>query len=219
MSVQAIEDIDAAVLQDESKGVVEAEKQCRIMLSPNAPRPVPLTWHGGRGHRQSQINLQPGGTVVQPLSKAQVWFGPFSVPIEYAATTDEKRRERLREFWAQEKMRYLNRYDYERPERMTKDGYEPIGPHRSPDVTVIIVEADGSESVPIRLHELYKIGDYDPLRDKFSRRETAEQVEARYKTELAAVSSKYEEQVQELRRQMAELIGMTKGTLAAAGSK
>jgi hypothetical protein len=220
MSVQAIEDLDSAVIEEQSRGVIEAEKQCRITLSKNAPRAIPLAWHGGRGHRQTEIKLLPGQTVVQPLSKAQVWFGPFAVPIEFAATTDERRKESLRQFWATEKARYLNRYDYPRPSSVSKQGYEPIGPHRSPDVTVVIVDADGTESPPIRLHELYKIGEYDPLKDTFGNQETAEQIKTRYEGELAGVSQRYEDEIRELRLQMAEVVGLTKGlATASAGGK
>lgn len=217
MSTAAMDvfELDAARAEQESAGVVQAERQCRVELSKDWPRMVPLNWNvGGRGGRETQIPLHPGGHVVQPLAKMQVWFGPFSIPAEYAQTTDEGRKERLRRTWAEEKSRYLNRYDYPRPASMQKDGVEPIGPHRSPDVTVTIIEADGSESEPIRLYQLYKIGEFDPLKDTFGERETAAQVEERYKAELATVSARYEADQAAMRAQVSEMAGLLKGFMA-----
>lgn len=217
MAVLGIEEIDRESIAQQSKGVVEAEKQCRIALSADAPRAVALEWNvGGKHGRPTVIHLEPGKSVVQPLSKAQVWFGPFAVPAEYKQTTDERRREGLRQFWATEKSRVLNRYDYVRPASVAKGGYEPIGPHRFPDVTVTILESDDSiKHDPIRLHELYKIGDWDPLKDTFGVKESPDEVKARYEAEL----DDRDKEIIELRRQMSEVAGMVKGLAAAQGAK
>ena len=218
MAILDIETIDRETIEEQSKGVVEAEKQCRIALSADAPRAVDLNWHPGRGGHLSIIKLEPGKSVVQPLSKAQAWFGPFAVPLEYKNTTDERRKEALRQFWATEKARYLNRYDYERPTSVSKGGYEPIGPHRSPDVTVTIIESDGTEHEPIRLYQLYKIGEFDPIKDTFGPKESIEEIKAKYEAELHSVSERYEREAIELRRQMAEVLGMVKGSMTAHGA-
>lgn len=213
MSVMDIDALDRQVLRDQSKDVIEAERQCRITLAADALHPVDLEWNpGGRNGKLTRITLEPGKSVVQPLSKAQVWFGPFAVPLEYAQTDDERRKEGLRNFWATEKARYLNRYDY--PRKSAKE-MAPTGPHRSPDVSVTIIEADGSEHEPIRLHQLYKIGEWDPNKDSFAPQETADEIEARYKAEL----DERDGEVAALRRQVAELAGMVKGVVAAGGGK
>lgn len=214
MAVLSIEDLESEAILRQAKGIVEAERQCRISLAATWPRAVPLDWNaGGPNGRRTVIPLEPGKSVVQPLPKAQVWFGPFAIPMEFA-TADERRKDHLRKFWADEKARYLNRFGY--PHK--KSGYHPdmtpIGPHLSPDVTITILEADGSESDPIRLYELYKIGEFDPLKDEFGIHETADQVEERYKAELAAVSDRYERDQAEMKTKMAEMAGMLQGFMA-----
>lgn len=214
-----IADFDRQDLIERSKDAIQADKQCRIALAATATIALPLLWNaGGRTGRDTIITVEPGKSVVQPLSKAQAWFGPFTVPSEYRGA-DERRKEKLRKFWADEKARYLNRYDYPRPLSVAKGGYEPIGPHRSPDVTITIIEADGSENAPIRLYELYKIGEFDPLKDSFGDQETAAQVKERYEAELASVSQQAEARIQALQTQMAELAGLVKGRLFTTEGK
>jgi hypothetical protein len=212
-AIADIESIDEQRLLDASRGVIEAEKQCRIALAADAPKAISLTWNvGGKHGRDTAILLEPGKSVVQPLSKAQVWFGPFAVPLEFRETTDERRKETLRQFWQVEKARYLNRYDYPRPASVSKGGYEPIGPHRSPDVTVTIMEADGSQHPPIRLHELYKIGHWDPIKETFVRQDSLDEVHARYQAEIA----KRDADLEAMRRELAQVAGMVKGAMAVA---
>lgn len=219
MAVQDLDAIDRDALAEQSKGVIEAEKQCRITLAKDAPVAVDLSWHGGRGSRQSVIRLEPGKSAVQPLSKAQAWFGPFAVPAEYLQASDEGHKERLKRFWAQEKARALNKFDYERPLSVSKGGYEPIGPHRFPDVTVTILEADGTELPSIRLHDLYKIGEFDPLKDTFGPKQSADELREQYEAELADRAQNYEREIADMRRQMAEMAGMLKGFMAGKPAK
>lgn len=208
-----IEELDREALIDHSKVTVAADRQVRITLHPDAKQPLPLFWNAGGKHgRDTVITIEPGKSTVQPLSKAQAWFGPFSVPLEFRGA-DEKRKEKLRHFWATEKERYLKRYDYPRPTSMQKDGYEPIGPHRSPDVIVTIIEDDGTELPPIRLHQLYKIGEWDPLKDSFGVKEDVNELKARHQSELDEVQAKYEESQAAMKAQIAELSGLVKGRL------
>jgi ABC-type hemin transport system substrate-binding protein len=102
---------------------------------------------------------------------------------------------------------------------MTKGGYEPTGPHRSPDVTITIIENDGTENEPIRLYQMYKIGEFDPLVDTFGNKETAEQVEARYKAELESNAAKYEEELRMTRMALAEVKGMVNVLAGKATAK
>jgi hypothetical protein len=214
-----IERIDRDRTLEESRNVVDIEKQCRIELHPEAPQAnIELPWHAGKGHRPTVLLLKRGGTpVVQSLGKAQVWFGPFGLALEFSQTTDERRREKLREEYHREKMRILNRYDYPRG---TGRGYnpsmEPIGPHRFPDVVVTILEADGSEVGPYRLHELYKIGHWDPLKDQFEKHESAAEIEARSRAEIESNAARFAEVVEAQRREIARLAGMVEGALGAS---
>lgn len=202
--------MDRERVLDASKDVVQGEKQCRISLAANAPHSVELSWHGGKGSRPTMIVLEPGKSVVQPLGRAQAWFGPFSLYAEYEATHDEKKRADLAQFISTETKRYLDRYDYVRGDgRGYHPDMRPTGPHRSPDVTVTILEADGSEHEPIRLYELYEIGEFDPLRDTFTPKASPEEVAASYERKLAERDAIIEEH----RREMAELKGIVKGAV------
>jgi hypothetical protein len=213
LDVLDLDQLDQADLHERSKDAVQADKQCRIKLAADVADPLPLFWNvGGKHGRDTVITVEPGKHVVQPLSKAQAWFGPFTVPLEFK-DADERRKEKLRKFWAEEKSRVLNRYDYPRPASMSKDGVQPIGPHRFPHVLVEVIEDDGSTSGEIDLHKLYKIGEWDPLKDTFGNRETAEQVKARYEAELSEVSLKHEREMAALKAQIAEVAGMMKGRL------
>jgi hypothetical protein len=223
-----IEDIDRADLLEKSKPMVEAEKQCRIVLSSDwkksevdFKRVVELSWNPGTSNgRTSIIALRPGKAVVQPLFRAMTWFGPFGLIAEFQAETNDARKQYLREKYASEKMRILNQYDYPRPVSMAKFGVEPIGPHRFPDVTVTVIDADGSDRAPMRLHAIYKIGEFDeiyPL-DSFGQRETVDEVKARYEAELEEQAGAFQKQFDEMRRQMSEMAGMVKGLAVSVQS-
>lgn len=204
--------MDRERVLDASKDVVQGEKQCRITLSPDAPHALELSWHGGRGSRATMIVLEPGKSIVQPLGKAQAWFGPFSLYAEYENTHDERKRNDLAQFISTETKRFLDRYDYPRGDgRGYHPDMRPSGPHRAPDVTVTILEADGTEQEPIRLHELYEIGAFDPLRETFTVKESTEDVAAAYERKLAERDGL----IEQYRREMAELKGIVKGSVLA----
>jgi len=219
-AIMSIEELDRRTQDDKHVQIFEPEKQCRITLAADWPRVVELPWFAGKGSRPTLIELKPGESVVQPISKAQVWFGPFAAPMEYANSVDERHKERVKMFWSQEKERYLSRYDYPRGNgRGEKPDMTPVGPHRSPDVTITIIEPDGEEHQPIRLYQLYKLGDWDPLKDTFVQRESPEELKAKFALELASVSARYEAELKEHRLQMARLEGMVSQALSLAPAK
>ena len=210
-----IEAIDREALAEQSRGMVEAEKQCRIELASDWPRTVPLKWNvGGRHGRDTVINLEPGHSVVQPLSKAQVWCGPFAIPKEYAASTDDRVKKRLRDLWVRERTRILNQYDYPRGERGYKPDMAPTGPHRFPHFIVTVENADGTKDEPIDLHQMYKIGEWDPIKDSFKPKESVDAVRAKYEAELEERAKYYEREQAELKAKLAEMAGMIKGVTA-----
>jgi hypothetical protein len=222
LDVPDISELDREALVEHSKTQVQADKQCRIMLHESVTTALPLLWNvGGKHGRDTVITVEPGTRgVVQPLAKAQAWFGPFTVPLEYKGA-DERRKDKLRKFWAEEKKRALDRYDYPRPLSVGKDGLNPVGPHRFPNVIVEIIEDDGSTSGQISLHKLYKIGAYDetyPL-DSFGQKESVEAVKARYEGELAETAASHERDMAALRAQIAELGGLVKGRLFSLDAK
>ncbi len=208
MALVGIEELDRDTSSEQIAAYVLSERQCRMTLAADWPRIVPLAWNPGKVGKPSVIPLHPGKSVVQPLGKAQCWFGPFAAYVDMRTTTDEKQKQLLRDRFKAERERYLNLYDYPRGDgRGARPIMTPSGPHRSPDVTVTILNADGTECEPIRLYELYKIGEFDPLKDTFLVKETPEEIEARYQAELAAVNERYEREVSDFRMQLAELRG------------
>ncbi|MGH7716288.1 MAG: hypothetical protein ACREML_09865, partial [Vulcanimicrobiaceae bacterium] len=99
----AIEDLQELERDAPTPGIVdESPRQCKIYLSKKAPGPIMLTWNPGKGGVQTRIRLEPGKSVIQPLSKAEVWFGPFTVPERYMASTSQRQKESLQEFWRTE---------------------------------------------------------------------------------------------------------------------
>lgn len=218
MALLSIEELDRDTATEQAKQFVLSERQCRMTLAADWPRPVPLAWHPGVIGQRTLLWLNPGKSITQPLPKVQCWFGPFPVYFEIRTAVDEKKKQQLRDLWKSERDRYLNRYDYPRGDgKGVKPVMTPCGPHRSPDVTVTILEDDGAESEPIRLYELYRIGEFDPLIDTFVAKESAEQVEARYQAELACVNERYEREVSDFRLQLAELKGMIGAKAASDG--
>jgi hypothetical protein len=77
-----------------------------------------------------------------------------------------------------------------------------------------IIGADENESEPIRLHEIYKIGEWDPLKETFGAIETAAEVKARYERELDEVRATYEERDRKRDLEMKELRGLVRGYMA-----
>jgi hypothetical protein len=212
-----IDDIDSRSVELKSQGYIDAERQVKIYLAASAPAPIKLEWNaGGRNGRQTIIELKPGHMIVQPLGKAEAWFGPFSKPKEYAQTSDERKRESLRNLYRTERERYLLRYDWP---RMSGRGQQPNmqkgGHHRSPDIIVTIVNADGTEEVPISLHQLYKIGEWDPEKDTFGIVESADDIRAKYEAKIIEERQHHDDQVSALRRELAELAGLVKGQMIA----
>jgi len=225
-----IEDLDRQDLLKESQALTEPEKQCRIFLAedwkkgqPEHRRFIELPWNPGGPHgRLSVLVLKPGKSVVRPLWQAMVWFGPFGLLYEFQKAETETRKQFLREKYAAEKMRILNRFDYPRPISAGKaNSVEPVGPHRFPDVTCTVVDSEGVDLPSMRLHKLYKIGEFDeayPL-ESFGKTETVEEVTARYEAELTAAASAHQKEMEEFRRQFAELGGMVKGLAVAVSGK
>lgn len=209
MALQGLDELERDSSSEQIAAYVLSERQCRITLSADWPRIVPLAWHPGKVGKPSVIPLAPGKSVIQPLGKTQCWFGPVATYFDIKVATDEKKKQTLRDLYKAERTRYLDRYDYPRGDgKGAKPIMTPSGPHRSPDVTITILEADGTESEPVRLYELYKIGEFDPIKDTFFVKESPEQIEARYQAELASVNERYEREVLDFRMQLAELKGL-----------
>src|SRR5215469_1785486 len=162
MATSLLQKIDRERQISRDSEVVEAAKMVNVHLSADWPRPIEIGWCMGRGHKNTLVIVRPGQTVVQPLDRMRSLFGPFDLFEIYRNETSEKKLEAYREILATESARVLNRYDYE---RLAGEGYKPkmtpTAPHRFPDLTMTILNSDGTTEPPLRLHELYGIGEFD----------------------------------------------------------
>lgn len=144
---------------------VELNRQCRIELGPNRTTPLALPWNLMGKKTVFVLSPVQGGKrmCVVPLERAQAWFGFFTLERAIDQERDPKRKNLLLNTYREERERALNTWgDYPRPRKLS-EGTEPIGPHRFPDVICTVIEQDGTEWDPIRLHEQYRIGDFDTL--------------------------------------------------------
>ena len=213
-------DLDANVERTEVEEIENRQRTVRCTLAKNAAHRVNLSWNvGGRFGTREPLYLYPGKTVVLPLDRASHFFGPFAWILELQTCTDEARRAALKYTIGTESQRILKQYDYERPISKGKEGYEPIGPHRFPDVTVQIVNADDTMEEPQRLHQLYNIGEFDPLKDQLVPRVTIEAREQLHKDEIAEEKRKAEQQIRDLETQVAKAMGKVEGVVAVATRK
>jgi hypothetical protein len=194
------------------------ERLCRITLSKSAPRPIELRWLRDRFSKETLILLKPGQTVEQPLNKCHSWFGPFYRYAEYESAIkkgEEKVAAVLRDHIATETARYLNRYDYPRGNgRGSQPDMQPVGPHRSPDVTIQVLDPEGHHDAPIRLHEVYGVGDFDDLKDTFHKPETEAEIKARYESKLKSQATEFLERDRERETQLASLVGQVTALVA-----
>lgn len=198
------------------------QKMCQVSLSAHwpteeKPRAHELSWCVGRVNpgqpgRTVQI-LRPGKSLVLPLDKVRAWFGPFDMFRIYEneckrSPRDERLIGGLEADIARESARYLTLYDYPYDGRGNKPDMTPIGPHRSPDVTITILNEDGENDEPIRLYEIYGIGEFDER--EFKTRETEQQIRDRFTAELRSK----DEAIQRLSEKQSELAGMLRGFIA-----
>lgn len=206
-----------------SKSVVQ--RMCQVSLASDwragakeETRVVKLNWCAGLRQPNTVQMLRPGKTLVLPLDKCRSWFGPFDMFRIYESECmrnprDERVISEMEQLIAGESARYLTRYDYPYDGRGRSPDMTPIGPHRSPDVTITIINEDGENDAPIRLYEQYGIGEYDE--SEFKTRETEQQIRERFQSELRSK----DEAIQRLSEKQSELAGLLKGFVAGQASK
>lgn len=212
-AILTLADLDANLELQEAEQIEQRQRQVRVTLTKSAPHRVDVSWNiGGRNGRREPLYLNAGKSIVLPLERASHFFGPFAWMLELQTCTDESRRASLKYTIMTESARILKQYDYDRPMSKGKDGYEPIGPHRFPDVTVQILNADDTEEEPMRLHELYRIGEFDPLKDQLVPRASIEEKDKQHKDEVAGLK-------RQLEIEYAKAMGMVKGVVAASTGK
>jgi hypothetical protein len=185
------------------------EQLCRIELAADAPSHLDIPWCEGLGKKTILYVLEPGKSIVWPLNRTRAYFGPFDLEDEYEKTTDEKKIKELRDIISTEKARYVNRYDYPR----SREG-QPIGPHRSPDVTISIIGADGRNEKPVRLYEMYGLGEFDDY--QFDHKPTVEELTDKYEAQLRAKDAELEAERRAMNERLARLEGKFDGAVAGS---
>lgn len=144
----------------------DANRRVRIALHRDDPHDKwVFRFHPGRGARRPNrpIELLKGKAIEVDVKRARAWLGWFTIPHDLQGEKDETKVREMRVFWDLERSRTLNAFgDYPRP-RKVADGTDPIGPHRMPRFVITVTEGDGTQWEKIDLHELYGIGEYDPL--------------------------------------------------------
>ena len=205
--------IDQERSLDKVTDAVERAKSCRISLAADAPRAVPLRWLVGRLAQESLILLKPGQSVIQPIDKVRAWFGPFDLFKVYEETRDEKKLSELREIISTESARYLSRYGYPMDHGVKAKVIDltPSGPHRSPDVTITVLNADGTEDAPVRLYEIYGLGEFDEHASTFVKPESEAEIKARFEAQLREKDEQHAAEIAEFKRNQAEIAGIVKG--------
>lgn len=137
---------------------------CRVSLAKSWPRPIDLSWKRDNRTRAQKIVLRPGKSVVLELGKAQAYFGMFTIPGMIETVNDIRKRERLAEQFKESRERAILLWgDSPKPARYGSGmTYEALGPARIPDVTCTVMNADeeADASAPIRIRELYNVGEY-----------------------------------------------------------
>ena len=222
----SLEDLERDDVLARAEKTAELERQCRIHLAsdwkkgePDAARVIELRWNPGGPHgRDSLALLKPGATLVRPLWQAQAWFGPFALFFDFKKAETDKQRDFLKAKYRAEKHRVMMKYGYPMGNgRGQNPDMTPVGPHRFPDITVTVIDAEGNDLEPMRLHQVYGIGEFDkayPL-ESFGHKETPAEVEARLTEELTRQQREFAEAMDRRDKQVAELAGMVKGLAVA----
>ena len=189
------------------------ETTCRITLAKDWPRPVELKWCGGWRQRETLLLLHPGKTLEQPIGRVRAWFGPFDLHLDYQEMPDGPKREKMRDFIAMEITRFVQRYDWPRGNgRGLNPNMEKVGHNRAPDVSIQKLNAEGNHPAPIRIYEIYKLGEFDPEKDNFGVKKSAAEIEAEFKAQL----DERDRELREMRLAVAQLSGKFEGAVAGA---
>jgi hypothetical protein len=136
-----------------------------IRLASDWPRPLVLAWTQGVVGKtigsKTKRTLKPGDKTLLDIARAQAYFGMFTLPHDIEDVMDEKRRAGMLQQFDDMKARTLLQWgDFPKSSNHMKDGNEPLGPCRFPDVFVTVIEADGERWPEMRLRDLYGWGDY-----------------------------------------------------------
>jgi hypothetical protein len=222
-----LDDIDNERILHRGSDPTAPEEMCRVHLSKQWVRPVILAWCAGHNQgnmnppaRETRLIVNPGKSVEQPLSKVRAWFGPFDLYEKYATMEDSPTREMLRSHIALETARAVLRYDWPKGNgRGYHPDMMPVGHNRMPDVSITVLDPEGNHPEPIRIYQLYKLGEFDPLKDTFVAKKTQAELAAEYEEDLR----KRDHEASALRRELAELrgefAGAVKGAVAVATAK
>lgn len=225
MALPSIEELEREAIPEKTLRAESLEKQVRITYNGPADSYI-LKWHAGKGHEETQKVLKAGESVVRPVWQARCWLGPFDAYFDFLRTPkdDVAKRQYFKDLFAAERDRLLNRFDW--PRAGWRDRHSPsmekTGHNRMPDFTVEMLDDAGDVlGKPIRLYELYKIGEYDPEIEQFHKpveAESADDVRAKYEQVIADKDAAFAKQLSDMNARIAELSGLTTGLAVAVGN-
>lgn len=193
-------------------------RSCRVELASSWAHPITIAWKRDARTQRVGVRLQPGKTVNVPLEYAMAEFGMFNIPQLIEEETDVRRKQKLAEQYVESIARSILRWgDYPRLAHYAAGmTYEAIGPARFPDITVTIIDPQGEiEYEPIRLRDLYDLGEYIDVEDEVNPRSARALKKRRDQEEAAAKKATTEgSDVAALRDQVSTLTGTINTILA-----
>ncbi len=193
--------------------------EVRLAKPPAWDRPITLSWSQGIvgktvGSKTRRV-LKPGDKTILDISRAQAYFGMFTLLHDLEDVMDEKRRASMLAQFEDFKARALLQWgEFPRPHNHMKDGNEPLGPCRFPDVYVTVIEANGERWQEMRLRDLYGWGDWydaEPKRRAFEKPAAG--------PDMASELARLREEAAEQRGLIMGLLGAQQGAAAKTGGK
>lgn len=183
------EEIKQRRLLAQARQPIVQERVCKITLAPDFPRSEKIQWCEGLGKPTNLYILEPGGSIVWPLTRAESYFGPFRWFQAFEESTDEREMQALEKRISEEMGRYLTRYDCPRGDgRGESPNMQPTGAHRSPDVTIETMAPNGGIEASVRLYDLYDLEglSIEAFNEKYAGKQmTKEDIAAHYEAKLA----------------------------------
>jgi hypothetical protein len=202
---------EETVRAQEKESNLKMQRMVEVRLGPDWPRPIVLNWNQGIigktiGAKTRRV-VKPGQSTLLDIARAQSYFGMFTLPRDIEDVYDEKKREDLLAQFRLEKTRALLFWgDFPRAQNHERDGNEPLGPHRFPDVFVTVIEADGDKWPEMGLRELYELeGQYTLACEPKSRAKLTAQT---------SIASDMIAKFNTMEKENAELKGLVHGFLA-----
>lgn len=214
------EEIKQRRLLAQARSPIVQERVCKITLAADFPRAEKIQWCEGLHKPTNLYILEPGGSIVWPLTRAESYFGPFRWFAAFEESTDEREMQALEQRISEEMGRYLTRYDCPRGDgRGESPNMQPTGAHRSPDVTIEIMAPNGGVEQSLRLYDLYDIEgvSIEAFNEKYKGKQMTEKdIREYYEAKLAAQAEEINAERRATSEKLAKIEGMFEGAVQGA---